>query len=114
MNLPRIAAAFFVIGLSVSGCATAPITPPSLEVVVLQTDAGLDATYNVAAKAYLAQVGTMSPDTKATIKPVVLALYKATTAADAAQRLGDANTVTAQVAAAGALYAQLKPLLHIN
>lgn len=109
MRAPILALAL----LLTASCASPPITPPALSVAVLQGDTTLDASYNLAAKAYLSQAPTMPADAKSTVKATLAALYTAVTAADAAQRLGDANTLQAKIADATALYAQLKPVLHL-
>lgn len=94
-------------------CASQPITPPSLEIPLLQGDTSLDGLYHAAANAYLAQVPTMDPGVKATLKPLMIRFYTAVSVADAAQRLGDANTLAAKIGEASALYAQIKPVLHL-
>lgn len=101
------------VALTLAACASAPIVPPSASVAVLQGDTALDASYHTAADAYLSQAASLDPATKASVKAVFAAFYTAVSAADAAQRLGDANTLAAKTADALALYAQLKPILHL-
>lgn len=99
--------------LALSACGTAPLTPPAASVPILQADTALDATYNVAAHAYISLEATLTPSVKATVKPLMAQLYTAVSAADTAQRLGDATTMQAQISLAGSLYAQLKPVLRL-
>lgn len=107
------AAAAVCAALALSGCASQPIIPPSASVALLQGDTTLDASYNLAAHAYLRQAATLPPDLKHTIKSTLIAYYFATQAADKAQALGDADTLQAKIADASALYHQLQPLLHL-
>ncbi len=111
MNTLRAAVAALCLATILPGCATKPLIPPTLTVVVAQGDTTVDAIYNAVAKVYLAKAPTMAPALKAKLKPILASAYKAVAAADAAEILGDANTVTAQVQAAGGFIAQAKALL---
>jgi hypothetical protein len=91
--------------------ACASIIPPTGTVVVAQGDTSLDAAYNVAAQAYLAEEGSMPSDQKATVKLLLTKAYPYLVAADKAEALGDATTVTAQAGAAMALISQAKVAL---
>lgn len=109
----RLAAAAVCAVLALLGCASPAIIPPSASVAVLQGDTALDASYHVAATAYLRQYRTLDPDTKSKCKVILAALYAAVVAADDAQVLGDASTLGAKISAATTLYHQLQPMLHL-
>lgn len=109
----RLAPLALALALSLGACATHPIIPPDIGVVVLQGDTSLDSFYNKAATAYLAAVPSMAASDKATLKPLMQKFRQAVVAADTAERLGDATTVSAQIAAAMSLYGQIKPILHL-
>lgn len=104
----------FLIGaaaLALAGCATNPIVPPAASVTVAEAGTTLDASYNVAAQAYLSELPTMSASLKATVKPLLVQAYAYVVAADQAEALGNATTVAAQAADAMALIAQAKTAL---
>jgi hypothetical protein len=97
--------------LALVACQTNPITPPSVEVAVLQADTGLDATYNTAAQTYLAVKDSLPADVHAQAKALLIRAYQVVQAADAAQKLGDATTFNQQFAQASALIGQVQALL---
>lgn len=97
--------------LTLSACATKPLVPPSAEVGLLQGVTTLEASYNVAAQAYLAELPSMSPDQHDQAKSLLVRAYGAVEAAETAQSLGDATTVNTQIALASSLIGQAKALL---
>jgi hypothetical protein len=97
-------------GPGLSACATKPLAPPSLQLTLAQGDTSLDAAFNVVAKYYLTHVPT-DPAVKARAKRLLLQALAAVQAADAAETLGRADTVTAQVKAATSLLTQARALL---
>jgi hypothetical protein len=105
------------------GCATTPLVPPSIGLVVLQGDTTIDSLYNKSAKAYLAAASTLDPVKKAQAKAIFAKLLTCDAdgkctgivqAADTAEQLGNATNAATQVAAFMDLYGQLKPLLGMK
>lgn len=104
--------AVIVAALSLSACGT--LIPASATVAVAQGDTTLDATYNVAAQAYIAALPTMPANIKATVQPLLVKAYPYVVAADKAEALGDAAGVAAQTGAAMTLISQARVALGAN
>lgn len=94
--------------LTLAACVTKPITPPAADVPVAQTVTAIDASYNIVAEAYL---GAPPSALRAQAKPILLKAYQAVLAADDAERLGDATSITTQINLASSLLAQARALL---
>lgn len=104
--------AAFGVALSMGpGCANIPLLHGSTQVVVAQGETTLDLAYNVAAKAYLAQLPTMAPATKAKVKPILVKAHQLVKAADQAEAVGNAAGLADQIGQATQLIAQAKSLL---
>lgn len=93
--------------LSLAILATAcmrPVAIPNAETMVLDEKAlyAAEASYNVTANAYIAasEVGLMTPELKAKIKPVMVSAYKALTMARSAYLVANAKSFYEQIAAA--------------
>lgn len=100
--------------LALSACATKPLVPPSATVAVAQGETTLEATYHALAGVYLSRAATMDPALKARLKVLLADGYKATLAAQDAERLGNAADLDTQVRAATALFGQVKTLLGVK
>lgn len=93
---------------ALGACQTPALIPTSDTLAVVQGDTSVDLAYNTVAQIYLSALPTMPASTKATVKPILAQAYAAVQAADNAEKLGDATTLTTQVQAAEALIAQAK------
>lgn len=120
---------------SLAACATAPATSPlstnavtadvtKAQVVVADAGTAIDASYNGAAKLYVAALPGMTADVKAKVKPLMLELLTCpvgvttptacsgyVAAADKAAAAGDSATMTADTQAAMALIQQISTIL---
>ena len=108
----RIVAAL-ACAVTLVGCGTTgAIAPyPQVQVAIADGGLGIDTTYNGAAKVYLAVAPTLDPATKAKVKALFAKAYAAVLAADSAATIGDATTLSTQIAAATALIGQIRALM---
>lgn len=114
-RVPPLAVALIIAGLGLTmlpACSTAPVVPPSDQVTVAKAEYVFELAYNVSATAYLSQEATLPPATKATVKGILQSAYKAVVAAQTAETLGDATTMTSQAAAALSLASQAWSILQ--
>jgi hypothetical protein len=94
-----------------TACNTAPLVPPSSQVVAAKADYVFALAVNTAQNAYLDEVSTLSPATKAEVKPILDKALAAALAARSAEKLGDAATLADQASAAMALAGQAWAIL---
>lgn len=97
--------------LLLAGCNTAPLVPPNAQVVVLEGDTTLDASYNVAANLYLATLPSMTPAIHDQVKPIMLKAYTLVQAVDTGQVLAGQTSVADEIASASSLISQVKSIL---
>jgi hypothetical protein len=100
-----------IAALSLCACQTAPLVPPTAAVIVLEGDTELDASYNVAANLYLATLPSMTPAVHDSVKPVLVQAYALVHAVDTGQVLAGETSLTAEIATASNLIAQVKAAL---
>jgi hypothetical protein len=106
-----IAGAGLAAALILAGCASAPLIPPSAQVTTLKVVYGFEATYNTAAKLYLAKAPTLTPAQRVLPKQILADMFVAVTAAKAAADAGDATTQASQITTLQTLAAQLTSVL---
>jgi hypothetical protein len=103
--------------LALGGCGLlkAVFTPaPSVQVSIAQTDAAVDEAYSALAQAYIAALPSMSPQLKATLKPLMAKAWAATSAVDQAATASNASDVSAKAGAAMSAIADAKNALGIK
>ena len=111
------------LSLTAAACATMPAAPPgsgpppvtAAQNTLLDERAlfAAEATYNVAAQAYLAADGRgqIPAPTKAAARSILIRSYEALRLARQAYQIGEADTFTAQIASAAALAAEARALV---
>lgn len=99
---------------TLSACKTpAALIPATDTVIVAEGETSLDLAYNVAAKAYLNQLPTMTPSVKAQVKPLLVKAGGLVQAADAAEVLGNETSMAGQISDALSIIGQAKSLLGV-
>lgn len=94
-------------------CTTAPIVPPSDQVILSQGETSLELAYNTAATLYLQKIGdgSLTGSDKATAKAILQKWLAALHLLRTAEKAGDATTINAQLTAIPALASQAMAVL---
>lgn len=102
-----------IAALCVGGCNTAPIVPPSDQVILSQGETSLELAYNTAATLYLQKIGdgSLASSDKATAKAILQKWLAALHLLRTAEKAGDATTISAQLAAIPVLASQAMAIL---
>lgn len=94
---------------ALSACKTVgQAVPPSAQLLLLQGDTTLDATYNEAAKGYLAVASQLTPALHDKLKASLLQAQPLVVAVDKGQLLAGQTTIDGEIVAASALIAQVR------
>lgn len=107
--LASLGVAFFVVmavvsaGRVLTACSTAPLVPPSAQVVALQGDTSLDLAYNVAAQTYIAVLPSLSPALKGKLKPELIRAYALVKAVDSGEVIAGQASLVEEIGAASSL-----------